>query len=258
MKIILYLFILLPFLLTGQDEIDPKIIVDNGIRIIEGYSVFLEDETQSTLKTRETFNTKGRRTLIEVFNDNGSISEYAYEYESDTIRIKRVTTFDGKPFSYTLLHYDNKGRKIKTVGYYPNGQRNGSNSITKYKRKGRKVENIYYSNYHLVSHEKIKYDKEGNLLSAHHKIGNKWVKQLKPKSQTETILNYNDSNLDLKTSTTIINKDQSIIGLIGPVKLSEGDILQTDTYLNQDKLTEHATQTLDSKVIGKIRYKYFR
>ena len=246
--------------INAQQKIDPNMLQRNNIIEIEGYVFDSETAMDSMLITKEYFNAKGHRVKIEIYNSTGTTSEYIYNYKDDTLLTERITKFRNELHSVTKIRYDDKLREIETIDYDFEGKKMGTYSKVKYNdRKKTKETKIYIENT-LYIHTMDLMD--GNKFKKRlwtERNGKKIIKSECEQNKhviEEEIINFKGSQLTMKKRTNQICKDQTILGLKGRLKISSGDILTDETYLNQNGLIEYEKQYLNDKLIGIKKYKY--
>lgn len=243
----------------AQDKYDPIVIECNNIREIEGYIVE-EGLMDSFLITKEYFNSKGRRTKIEIYDSLGIKSEYLYKYKNDTIRIERITKLHGLFHSKTKIYLDKKNREVKAVDFDEDGKKTGTYSKTKYNDRKRTKETKIYFTKKLSVHTKEKFDSEGSIVQYAIKKNGKWKDQLtngsNPNRSEEEFENYENTGFKLERVTNTYTEKNSILGLNGTLKLLPNDILTTERYINSSGLIEMVKQYLNGNLINTKKYKY--
>ncbi len=251
-----FLFCLLSAILIGQDVPDFDLIVNNSISKIQGYNISLKDGTVQTLKTIESFNLKGKRTSIRIFNDHGSVSEYQYHYKDDTILHQRLTFFDGQLHSKTTIKYDEKGREIETIDEDAEGKPTGTFTKTKYKKGGKiKESKIYIKNKLSKQTKEVREPNKDNVRN-YQRDNNKWSQRDNSNIKTETITNYKGTKLTLQKKLIKIQKPQILLGIIDPISLKENDELIIEKYIEENGLIDKEIQYLNAKLIAKKKYRY--
>lgn len=256
---LLLLYMFFPLLLVGQGQgkYDRKMISENGIFMIEGYKVSLENEASESLITRELFNKAGSRTSIELHKESG-FQEYEYHYKNDTTRMARVHKVENVVRSKSILKYDEKGRHIRSVDYDRFDQPTGIYETKEYKDEGRLEEYKLYDKRGLKIHSTRKYNEKGEIVEAAFKTGGQQFVKNKNGKDTETFPNYNGSGLKLVRTIENISSYQRRIGAIGLIDLNKGDELITESYINADGLVEYVLQFINSELNAKKRNEYSR
>lgn len=244
----------------AQDKYDPAIIAGNNIKKIEGYIFKDETATDSFLITKEYFNSKGRRTKIEVYDSIGISAEYIYKYQNDTLRIARVTRIGGKYHSTTMLSYDRKFRETKAVDYDRNGRKSGNRSKTKYNDRKRTSETKLFISKKLAVHTKKQFDSTGKLIQYKIKENGKWVDKyengLNPNTLMQEFENYNGKGVKLEQKKQFYDKNTMVLGLNGTLKVAARDTLVTERYVFANGLLAYEIQYLNEKLIAIKKYKY--
>ena len=262
MKNLIHILVLLIAALSinAQQKNDPIILQRNNVIEIEGYVFDSETALDSMLITKEYFNAKGHREKIEIYNSTGITSEYIYNYKEDTLLTERITKFRNELHSVTKIRYDDKLREIETIDYDFEGKKMGTFSKVKYNdRKKTKETKIYIGN-KLNIHTMDLMDGKNFIkrlwtVRNGKKIINSECEQNKHVIEEE-VINFNGSQLTMKKRTNQYCNEQTILGLKGRLKISEGEILTDETYLNQNGLIEYEKQYLNDKLICIKKYKY--
>ena len=254
-------FLILPILVIGQENNEHLIISKNKIQIRKGYKVSLDNDKDTILLTEEFFNKRGRITNHIIHKADGSITEYEYHYKHDTIRTCRLTKFDNNLYSKTILTYDSKNRHIKSEDYDNKNNPTGTYEIIKYRKRGRIIEKLFYDSNKLVHHSIEEYDKSNTLKKYARKKNGKWTAvNLKGETNSninkEEIYNYQDSNMTLIRTTEKVTIPRVVIGITEQLELKQNDVFITERFYNGDGLIQYEAQSLNSKPLGKKKYKY--
>lgn len=249
------------FLLSAQDKYDPETIEENNIKEIRSYLFDQESSIDSSLITREYFNSKGRRTKIEIHDSLGIRMEYIYIYQDDTLRVERITKAKGVFKSKTKIQYDNKNRETKAVDYDIEGKKTGTYSKTKYNDRKRTEENKIYFSSKLAVHTKKKYDKNRKLIEYAINENGKWIQKLNDEGsltnyKTTEVEDYQNLGLKLVKEVLVMEKDKSILGLQGRLNLVENDVLKTEKYVSENGLIKYEKQYLNNQLLAIKKYKY--
>lgn len=258
---IIFLSILITLSLHAQEKYDPETLERLHIKEIQGYIFEGNSKTDSFLITKEYFNQKGRRTKIEIHDSLGIRNEYSYKYKNDTLRIERITKSKGAFSSRTKISYDKKNREIKAVDYDINNKKTGTYSKTRYNdRKLIEETKIYFSK-KLSVHTKKKFDKNHVLKAYLIKKNGKWINQMSeegafPNSSKTEIEDYKSTGVKLIRVEQKIDEQKTILGIMGRLTLTSGDIVITENYINKNGLTDYQKQYLNGKLIATKKNNY--
>jgi hypothetical protein len=254
---IILLISIVAFSLNAQQNYNPEVLERNNIKQIEGYIFEGNSETDSFLLTNEYFNSRGRRTKIEIHDSLGLRSEYIYFYKNDTLRTERITKFDGRFSSRTKIFYDKKFREVKAIDFDIKNKKTGTYSKIKYKDSNLTEEHkIYFSN-KLAIHSIRQYDENKSLKLYLVKKKGRWENQLNAKRLIKTeIENYQNTGLKLKRTEELVDRNKTILGIKGKLILKLGDVLITEEFLNKKGLIEYEKQYLNGNLIATKKYKF--
>ena len=273
MKNILITILLLTIgmnILSGQNGQPHLLIKQSKVKKIETYFFEPDQTADSLLLTVEEFNKEGRREKIEIYNSSGLGVSHEYYYLNDTIPTERRSYNKNELKSVTTTEYDQFGNEISTMDYDEKGNKTGWRSKKKYNKKHQEIESKVCVGKKIVSHEKRKYHKNGNL---------KEIKVIKPKRHKQTIKhdkngeriessksndylidevfeNYESSGKKLVRTERKIDYRHSIIGVKGRLDLETNDILKTEILFRMDGLLDYKIQYLNGELIGTKKYKY--
>ena len=240
----------------GQQQ-DHVLIKRNNIKEVLGYVVNEANDRDSFLITHEFFNKMGRRTKIKVYKSNGSSTEYEYNYKDDTLCTERITRLGSKSI-YTKIYYDKKNREVRAVDFDANDNKSGTFSKIKYNDRKRTKETKIYVDNKLKVRNIETYDEGGQFLNVGlYKNGKKHWSGL-GNVKSENIVNYNNQGLDLVKRTRVIKNNVTMLGLIGPINIVQGDELIDEQYYQLNGLLDYEKQYLNSKCIATKKYHYVK
>ena len=247
--------------LDGQRSKIQTILSDNNVQVRKGFSIALDDDSDSTLITEEHFNLYGRETLHKNYHKSGSTSTYEYYYLYDTIRTSRNTILNDSFHSKSILSYDKKGRYVGSEDFDEQGNPTGTMETIKYKKGGRKIERKFYSDHKIISHTLEIYDKNMKITKFRRKYNGKWrtlaiPERFKKNGKTREFKNFQGLDQRMVRTVQIFRKPQKIIGSTEILDLKRGDELVTQRYFAKNGLIMKEVQILNDVTIGKKVYAY--
>jgi len=256
-KIIIIFFALHCLIYTisikAQDLLSPVIIQQNNISSIEGYIFKNENSLDSFLITKEYFNTKGYQTKIVIYDSSGIKGTYVYNYKDDTLRTERITIFHDSIHSITRLYYDHKYREVAAIDFDKDGKKKGTFYKIDYNERRKTKQIRFYLSDKLIHHTKTKYNDTGTVIEFAKKINGKWIYKKPPFVELETFV---VDGLKAERRTSVIISNETILGLSGKLKLTVGDTLINEKFINSKNLILYEKQFLNNNLICIKKYIY--
>lgn len=255
----------------AQDDIESKIIVNNEIKIIEAYIFNNREYKDSSLITKEYFNSLGKKEKKEIYEENHLRNYYEYYYDKDTVvNLRKSFDHNSQLKTISRLSIYNKNHKSIWEDFdslnNPTGivQKTIYNKNNKPQRISIQKNNFkiydqivkYYKN-GMVKEEKILEPKEEKCLMFYDENG-----QMRPNHKARFFLlktiikKYENNKPEIIKKSYKFQKTTRIIALEGKRQIYKNDILDIFQYFDTNGLLKNEVQYINGKFTIEKRYKY--
>lgn len=255
----------------AQDVIESKIIVNNEIKIIEAYIFNNREYKDSSLITKEYFNSLGKKEKKEIYEENHLRNYYEYYYDKDTVLNLRKS-FDHNSQLKTISRLSIYKKNQKSIWEDFDSLNNPTGIVQKtIYNKNNKPQRIsiqknnfkiydqifkYYKN-GMVKEEKILAPKEEKCLMFFDENG-----QMRPNHKARFFLlktiikKYENNEPEVVKKSYKFQKTTRIIALEGKRQIYKNDILDIIQYFDTNGLLKNEVQYINGKFTIEKRYKY--
>lgn len=255
----------------AQDDIESKIIVNNEIKIIEAYIFNNREYKDSSLITKEYFNSLGKKEKKEIYEENHLRNYYEYYYDKDTVLNLRKS-FDHNSQLKTISRLSIYKKNQKSIWEDFDSLNNPTGIVQKtIYNKNNKPQRIsiqknnfkiydqifkYYKN-GMVKEEKILAPKEEKCLMFFDENG-----QMRPNHKARFFLlktiikKYENNEPEVVKKSYKFQKTTRIIALEGKRQIYKNDILDIFQYFDTNGLLKNEVQYINGKFTIEKRYKY--